>query len=174
MRRLLMNAIALTILYGNVAVALQPPPLRQAGLRVPRPAFIHDAFLMTGMFSSFSTRNNELFIAGLRGAGGARPERGRWLLLRVKDHLPLRHGVSFTQLFAAHHWDIHGRAAQRRAWAFLAARIRERHNRLHPDQPVTRVRFGIIEWPQSPKGYRAGKRSPEIRTSTWYGEPAEP
>jgi hypothetical protein len=174
LRRLLMNAVAAIVIYGNVAVGLQPRALRRMGVSVPRPAFVVDAFLITGMFSSYSLYNTDFFIAGLRTQSGLHEDRGRWIQLRVRDHFPQRHGVIFTELFAAHHWDMHGPAAQRRAWGFLARRIREHHNRLHPTRAVVRVRFGSLQWPQQPEGYRAGKTAERTRTRVWFAEPERP
>lgn len=173
MRRRLLDALVLFVIYGNVAVAWQPPPLRRS-VRVPRPGFVADAFLITGMFSSYSLFNSDYFILGQRADSGLVDDRGRWIQLRVREHFPQRHGVIFTELFAAHHWDMHGTRAQRRAWEFLARRIREHHNRLHPDRAVTRVRFGSVQWPQSPLGYRAAKTPDALRTRTWFAEPERP
>jgi hypothetical protein len=169
-RKLALHAFALFIIYGNVAVALQPAAVRKAGWTVPRPKLLHDAFLMTGMFSSYSRRNADLYIAGERTQDGRPHDRGQWIRLRIRDHFAERRGVVFTQLFAVHHWDVHGKAAQRRAWKGLARRIRERHNRLHPDAQVRYVRFGQIDWPQDPRGYRAGKVAPHVRANDWYSE----
>jgi hypothetical protein len=169
-RRLAMHAFALLVIYGNVAVALQPSAVRRLGLTVPRPAVLHDAFLMTGMFGSYTRRNSDPFIAGARTRDGREHDRGQWIRLRIRDHFAERRGVVFTQLFAAHHWDVHGKNAQRRAWQGLARRIRERHNRLHPDAQVRYVRFGQIDWPQDPRGYRAGKLAPHVRATDWYSE----
>jgi hypothetical protein len=169
-RRRLLDALALFLIYGNVAVALQPPGLRRLGVRVPRPGLVVDAFLITGMFSSYSLYNSDFFIFGRRTQTGPANDRGQWIALRVREHFPQRHGVIFTELFAAHHWDMHGRAAQRRAWQFLARRIREHHNRLHPQRAVSSVRFGSVRWPQNPNGYRAGKTRAAMRTHTWFAE----
>jgi hypothetical protein len=163
-----MHVLAAVVLYGNAAVALQPHPLRKLGLGLPRTNGLTDAFLMTGMFSSYQTRNADMFLAGERTSTGDEGDRGRWIRLRIREHFPARQGVVFTQLFAVRHWDVHGRVAQRRAWVGLAARIRARHNRLHPEAPIARVRFGQIDWPQDPRGYRAGKRAPNVRATTWY------
>ena len=169
-RRLLMDALALAILYGNLAVALQPPGLRRLGVAVPRSAFVVDAFLMTGMFSSYSSYNSDYFILGLRTDDGLAEDRGKWMQLRVREHFPQRHGVVFTELYAAHHWDMQGDTGQRQAWRFLAKRIREHHNRLHPSRAVDRVQFGSVQWPQSPLGYRAAKKPQAMRTRTWFSE----
>jgi hypothetical protein len=169
-----MHLLAAIILYGNAAVALQPRALHRIGAGLPRPRALMDAFLMTGMFSSFVTRNADLFIAGERTQDGRAADRGQWLRLSIGEHFPSRHGVVFTQLFVARHWDTFGRVAQRKAWVELAARIRARHNRLHPDAPVARIRFGQIDWPQDPRGYRAGKQAPFVRSTTWYEDGKKP
>jgi hypothetical protein len=168
--RLARNLLALLILYGNAAVALQPPALRHLGLSIPRPSWVHDAFLMTGMFGSYSVTNGDFVLEGRRTQQGTEASRGQWIALRLREHFARRHGVTFTELFAAHHWDVLGREAQREAWAFLARRIRERHNRLHPDLPVDRVRFGSESWPQSRLGYRAGKASGPVSLELWFEE----
>jgi hypothetical protein len=165
-----MHALALFVLYGNAAVALQPRALARMGIGLPRTAWLTDAFLMTGMFGSYVTRNADLFIGGVRTHDGRAHDRGRWIPIDVSEHFPARLGVAMTELFVVRHWDTHGRASQLNAWIGLAARIRAHHNRLHPDAPVARVRFGQVDWPQHPDGYRAGKRAPRIRTTTWFEE----
>jgi len=174
MRKLALDLIAIAVIYGNVAVALQPAPVRNAGLRVPRPAWLLDAFLIPGMFGSYGETNLDFVVAGLRTQDGLPADRGRWIKLRVREHFPERHGVVFTRLFAAHHWDMHGTGAQRQAWALLARKIREHHNRLHPDRAVVRVRLGSEDWPISPLGYRAGKRGDAITQRSWFIEEAAP
>lgn len=167
-RRWLLNAVALFLIYGNAIGVLQAPTLR--ALRIDRiaPHWVRDAFLLHGMFTSYSKHNADFFIAGLRTQEGTVGDRGSWVPIRLREHFAGRHGVVFTQLFATHHWDIHGKAAQRNAWRALAARIRARHNRLHPDRPLAVVRFGSEEWPQSPLGYRARKF--EAIARIWFEE----
>jgi hypothetical protein len=173
-RRVAMHLLAAFVIYGNVAVALQPRALFRRGIGLPRPDWVTDAFLMTGMFGSYVTRNADLFIGGERTHAGRLHDRGRWIPLDVGEHFPSRLGVAMTELFAVRHWDTHGRAAQHRAWVGLAARIRAHHNRLHPDAPVGRVRFGQTDWPQDPAGYRAKKHAPYVRATTWFEERPSP
>jgi len=166
-----MNAIALVLIYGHLALIVQPPKLRTV-FRMPAPAWMRDAFLMHGMFTSFSKFNADPVIAGLRTQQGNPSDRGQWITLRVRDHFAARHGVVFTELFATHHWDMHGRKAQRKAWATLAPLIRARHNRLHPDHAVSRIRFGSAYWPQDPAGYRARKK--DLQLALWFEERRRP
>lgn len=168
-RRWLLNALTVFLLYGNAIGVLESPRLRKVGVPAPAPLWLRDAFLMHGMFTSYSSRNVDFFIAGLRNDQGTSGDRGSWVPLALKEHFPERHGVTFTELFAVHQWDIYGPKAQRAAWRDLAARIRRRHNLLHPDRPIVRVRFGAIDWPQSPRGYRA-RKDEHARAGTWFEE----
>lgn len=165
-----MNLIACAILYGNAAMALQPPRFHGKRWALPTPLAVRDAFLLTGMFNSYSLRNADFFISGLRTATGETADRRRWVTLRLRDHFAQRHGVTFTQFFLVHHWDALGARAQRLAWADVARRIRERHNRLHPERPVARVLLGSEEWPQHPASYRAGKHGRAVSKRTWFVE----
>lgn len=165
-----MNTIACAILYGNLAVALQPPRVQHMRFALPTPNAVRDAFLMNGMFNSYSAFNSDFFLSGLRTREGAAADRKQWITLPLQEHFAQRQGVTFTQLMAAHHWDVFGRPAQLDAWRVLARKIRERHNRLHPDHPVARVQFGSMDWPQSAAGYRARKRAPWTRVNVWFAE----
>jgi len=167
-----MGALAVLLVYGNLAVALQPPQLGVAPL--PRPRWLFDAFLLPGMFSGYTTTNLDFHLTGLRDDRGREGDRGRWIVLELGEHFPQRLGITFTQLYAPHHREVLGAAGQRAAWASLARKIRQRHNRLHPDQPVVRVRIATLEWPIHPSGYRGGKRADTMRLRSWFEEPVPP
>jgi hypothetical protein len=169
-----MSSVAALLLYGNAAVALQPPAVRTGRFHLPCPMFLLDAFLMTGMFNSYSLVNTDLFIIGARTRTGKLVDRGLWIELALREHFVQRQGLVFVQLFSAHEWDMHGLSAQRRSWALLARRIREHHNHLHPERTVSHVAFGSLEWPQSPAGYRALKRAPVVHPRPWFSEAAKP
>ena len=113
-QRWAMHAVALLVVYGNLSTVFQPEKFglpHWAGLPTWNP--LRDAFLITGMFGEY-TRFNSLFVIAGQQSGG--PEPGRWIALDVKDHFPQRMGITYTQLWAAHHWDVHGPDAQREAW----------------------------------------------------------
>jgi hypothetical protein len=170
--RCFMSAIALLIIYGNLAVIFNTEKL---GLRgwpaLPRPFALHDAFLITGMFSGYADHNFDFFLAGHRSYEGRNQDRGAWLALDLQEHFPLRYPIVYTQLFAAHQWDMLGEATQRAAWAALAAKIKAHHNRLHPEAPIDRLRFGCIDFPQSPLGYRGAKTDASSWIEPWYADP---
>ena len=165
-RRLALAACMFVVVYGNLAVTFQPRKLglgRQPfGLWLPRP--LHDAFLLPGMFSGFFGHAFDYVLEG-------RAADGRWMRLPIKEHFPLRHGVTYTQLWAPHHREMFGPSRQREIWAAYAQQIRRRHNRLHPDLPIERVRFGVEHWPLSSQGYRARKTPDELKRTLWYSEP---
>jgi hypothetical protein len=169
MKRWIMGAVALLIVYGNLAVVFQPKKIGLKGAPgLPRPFVLHDAFLMTGMFNSYVKENWDFFIEGRFRQDG--PKRHRWAALLIEDHFPLRRSITFTQLYAPHHWDMHGSKAQRAAWSVMATKIRARHNRLHPDRAVTKVRFGTLSWPMDPRGYYAGRRPGHERRRVWFSQ----
>lgn len=163
-----MSVVGVLIVYGNLAVILHPPKIGLVSVPgLPRPHLVHDAFLMTGMFTSFTSDNFELFLEGAVEADGA---DARWMPLSLSDHFPHRYGVTYSTLVAAHHLDLGGQSAQRDAWRDVARRIRSRHNHLHQTQPVVRVRFGVRTWPRSPAGYREGRESAQGRRRVWFTE----
>jgi hypothetical protein len=165
-----MSAFALLVVYGNLAVIFNTEKL---GLpdwpSLPRPFALHDAFLLFGMFSDYSDQSFDFFVLGRRKAEPTRA--AEWVELALREHFPLRYPIVYTQLVAPHHWDMLGDGAQRRAWAELATRIRARHNRLHPDQPIDGVRIGVVKFPQSPLGYRGAKLPINTRSELLYADP---
>jgi hypothetical protein len=172
-KRWLCSALALLVIYGNVAVTLHPSKL---GLgphvpALPRSFALLDAFLIPGMFSGYTTYNYDFVIEGQRSQSGRIKDRGQFIELPLPDHFPLRYPITYTQLFAAHHWDMLGPSAQRGAWAVYGRKIKARHNRLHPEARITRLRFGILAYPQDPRGYRAAKHDGRTWKKLWYAEP---
>jgi len=167
-----MSLIALLVIYGNVAVIFNPDKL---GLRgwpaLPRPFALHDMFLITGMFSGYSDYNFDMVLLAERSHDGRDADRGAWIMLPLAEHFPLRYPIVYTQLFAAHHWDMLGERAQKRAWAALASKIKAHHNRLHPDARVIRLQLGTSDFPQSPYGYRAGKTATNGWSELWHADP---
>ncbi len=166
-----MNALAVLIIYGNCAVIFHPPKLgfrKVTGL--PRPIAIHDAFLMTGMFNSYVTYNLDFLVWGRRDDTGLEADRERWIQLHRDDFYPHRLGITFTQMWVAHQWDIHGKKLQRKGWAVQAKKIRLRHNRLYPTRQIERVRLGMITWPMSTRGYEALRKPGRTKTQHWFTE----
>lgn len=171
-RKLVMSLIAAVIVYGNAAVIFNPHKL---GLPLPNPwprSFaLHDAFLMTGMFTSFSTENVD-FVLGGRRIPRAPEQKPEWIVLSLNEMIPGRLGIKFTQLLVARHWDFLGVEVQRQQWKQAAKKIVARHNRLHPERPIDAVRIGTMEWPLSPHGYRAAKPKTGAHYRDWYNDEA--
>jgi hypothetical protein len=170
--RALMSAIALLVIYGNLAVTFNPEKLGLPGWpALPRPFALHDAFLIPGMFSGYATYNFDFLLVGLRTHQGRASDRDQWIALPVAEHFPLRFPIVYTQLYAAHHWDMLGEQGQRDAWVALSAKIKAHHNRLHPDAPIARLRIGSLNYPLSPLGYRGAKTPENSRAELWYSDP---
>ncbi len=173
-RKTVMSVVAALIVYGNVAVIFNPHklalPLESPW---PRPFLLHDAFLLTGMFTSFATENVD-FVIGGRTVPRQPDDKPEWIRLSLNEMIPGRLGIKFTQLLVARHWDMLGVWAQRAAWASAAKKIRARHNRLHPDRPIDAVRIGVVSWPLDPRSYRAAKPKQHARYRDWYNDETPP
>jgi hypothetical protein len=170
--RVAMSLLALLVIYGNIAVIFDPEKLGLSGWPwLPRPVALHDAFLITGMFSGYSDYNFDLVLLAERSQDGRSVDRGQRIVLPLAEHFPQRYPIVYTQVFAAHHWDMLGEQAQQAAWAALAAKIKAHHNRLHPEARVVRLQIGTYNFPQSPNGYRAGKSPSNGWSELWYGDP---
>jgi hypothetical protein len=166
-----MSVIAALVVYGNLAVTFNPQKLGLHWPGLPRGFALHDAFLIPGMFSGYSSANFDLLLQGQRTDTGRTRDRGQWINLPLTEHFPLRYALSYTQLSAAHHADLLGPAGQRAAWAVYGQKIKARHNRLHADAPIARLRFGIVSFPASPAGYRALKSLRTAWRHLWYADP---
>jgi hypothetical protein len=171
-QRCLMNALAIFIIYGNLSVTFQP---KRVGLPqlpgLPCPVALRDAFLIPGMFSSYLPLNFDHVLQGERLRRDGSRDPGAWITLSLSEHFPLRPSMTLVHLLAAHHRDMLGAAGQRQAWALYAEKIKDRHNRLHPDAKVGRVRIAAESFPQSPKGYRAGKNAATTSFQVWFEAP---
>jgi hypothetical protein len=172
-RRLLLSAIALALLYGNAMVALQPPQLLDLGLYVPHPGFVRHAFELTSMFSSYSPKNEDFAIYGKRTQAGRAEDRGHWIELPLREHLPRRLSITTMQLYASLPARIDGDEGRKRAWSVFARKIRANHERLHPDQPVAEIRLDAFQWPTDPRGFRAGLSPSSTVNRMWFIESPE-
>jgi hypothetical protein len=172
LRRLAMSVLALVIVYGNLSVTFNA---RRAGLgwlpRIPCPIAVRDAFLIPGMFGSFVPLNFDCVVQGQLATPGGGLERDRWVTLSITEYFPLRASMTLVHMLAAHHRDMLGASGQRAAWAHYADKIRARHNRLHPEARIARVRIGAESFPQSPDGYRAAKSAAATSFQIWFEQP---
>jgi len=176
-----MLLVGFFLIFGNIAVVFHPGKygLKDVkGLRDYLPPegkrFIHDAFLMTGMFSSYSTNNLDLVIRGHLSDADWLPEDDRWIDLPIKDHLPRTLGTEYTRLWGSHHKSTFGKKAQKQARKVFADKMRARHILLHPDQPIDGIMFGVESWRQDPSGYRAGKTPETTKFYTWHEDDIAP
>ena len=169
-RRWTMSAIALVLLCGNALVALQPQHVVERGIGIPRPEWLVKAFVVTSMFYSSSDRNEDYVISGRRTQTGVVEDRGQWVMLPLQEHIPFRSMLAGGYLRVQQHQSLEDRMAQRRAWAVLARKTRANHNRLHPDRPVSQVRFGVVDWPKDGRGFRARKVPSLVQSRVWFTE----
>jgi hypothetical protein len=170
-RRWIMSAIALALLYGNAMVALQPAELLELGLFIPHPEAVRNAFVLTAMFASDLPQNEDYLIQGRLAPADIADDQERWITLPLGEHLPRRHPITTMEIYAPYPQAIGGEPARQRAWTVMAHKIRARHNRLHPDIPVEQIRFGALQWPKDPRGYRAREVAGQTWLQLWFKEP---
>jgi hypothetical protein len=160
LRRLLLSALAATLVYANVAVIFSYRPRPRTGFwaeaHLPVPWPLADAVYLFGVFSGWRRDVTDLIVLG-QPAGA--PASDDWETLDLSRWLPQRPGKKNTLLWASRHRFSLGAEAQRRAWAHLAARLRERYNRDHPGAPVGRIAIAQETWPANPSGLGA-ERTP--------------
>ncbi len=130
----------LVVLYGNVAVILNASPLRP---NVPKVDFGLDLFNLFGVFSTYETHKARIFIEGLG------PDN-EWIALSPQAFFPQPRGEAQLRLMANRHYQAGDETAQRQAYQRLAGKILHRQNHLHPENPIKRVRFGLVTWPVHP------------------------
>jgi hypothetical protein len=162
-RRLVLSAVAGLVLVGNFSAILrgfEDVPDRST----QRLQFhLYDTFMMYHLIMSYSLWNTEAQISGHVQGG----DETAWIPLNSSEFFPFREGYVSLRLFTLRHRHMGGGPEAQR---FLAAKIRQRHNRLHPEQTIDAVAFGTWQWPVSPAGYEA-ERTPELEHySPWFSE----
>jgi hypothetical protein len=124
-----------------------------------------EPFYLFGMFHSYEPDARELIVRGFDARTG---------VLRTLDAAEFFPGsVPDRQIWAQGQRELGELILdeeQRREQLRLLRRIRERHNRLHPDHRVTRVQVGHLSWPRSPQGHEAERARGAETFELWYGE----
>jgi hypothetical protein len=152
-----LSLLALLLVYFNIAAinaqfAVNFPSLPE----LPVIDLLVDPFFLFGMFNGYERDATELSIQGLRRDGFQPLAKAELLPGPASEHaLWAQASRSVGQLLPA-------RVILAERARFLE-RIRERHNRLHPDAPVTRVRVGLLRWKRSRLG-RSALREPGKET----------
>lgn len=159
--------ICLTVIYGNLAMLLNQSPLKT---RLPAAPFSMDMFNIAGVFSYYETINRQVFIEGRVSPKAECAKAGQWIQLEAKTFLPFSRGEQEMRLWVSRQYNEGGPIAQQKGFRQLARKIRNRHNRIHPQCPLTAVSFGVLTWPRSPQGFETLKTQTRVKRQTWYAE----
>lgn len=164
--RALRSVLALALVYGNVAVLnAQFAVVYEWVPALPVIDLLADPFYLFGMFDDYERDARELVVEGY--VAGAH----EWIRLDGADFFP-------------------GSVADRQIWAqgrrklgelltdemmedeqrCLLSRIRARHNRLHPERQIEKVRVGHLSWEKSAQGHEAKRVRSEEEMVIWYEE----
>ena len=153
-RRFLMSAFMLCLIYFNAAVILNWP-LKENEMGEPFPVWApaRDLFLLCGVFSYYETTNRELTIWGL----AVSPLTGDpyWKELPREDYFTGGRGERDNRMWASRQYNKRGTEYRWQSWRFMGRRIYDRYNGLHPLEPITKVAFQMRSWPRSPEGFYA-------------------
>lgn len=167
-RRILLNFLIFLFIYTNIAVIFSPhytPYLEKRG--VPIPAVLYDTFLYSHMFISFIKVN---FDHSIEGFSSVPSEPSTWIKLNVEEFFPYGVGMRHIRMTANRYHYMKGVDEQQIVIKKLADQILQRQNRLHPDRPVEKIRFGFEQWPRNPVGYRASKLPGQVLYVELYSE----
>lgn len=142
-RRVPLSVLAALLVYFNVAALNAQFAANFPGIpALPVIDLLVDPFFLFGMFNGYERTASELTIQGLRGDD--------WQALSAREFLPgppAEHAL-WTQASRKLGELLPERVVLKERARFLE-RIQARHNRLHPERTVARVRIGILSWPKS-------------------------
>ena len=163
-QRIVLSLVAVLVIYGNVAAILRGYEGVPDRTTQPIRFHLYDAFMIYHLFTGYTTMNSEAQVLGHREDTG-------WGRIESDELLPFRPGYVWLRLRAWRHEHLFGgKRGGRTAQALLAAKVRERYNRLHPAEPIDAVAFGAWRWPSSSEGFNA-LRTPETeRFEPWFSE----
>ena len=167
--RWLRTALAVWVIYGNLAILNSQYAKRFDWLpRFPVVELFVDVFYLFGMFHSFNPEARELAVQGLPLDA---PEDGEWVRLEPDEFFIGERGRQ--ESYAVAYRQVGSLIPERiirTERARVLRRVRTRHNRLHPDNPMKKVRIGGYSWPKSPDGWEAGRVVGQEQLSIWYTE----
>jgi len=161
--RLLPSVLIVAVLYANVTVIVRPVTWQLLGWEGPPiPAWAGDALHVFGVFWTYESINRDVQVEGFRTG-----DRPRWIRLDVRELMPFSRGERMSRLWADRRIGTFPQRTREQALAFQARRIRERWNRTHPEDHLSRIRIVEQTWPRSHEGYEAEKAG-NVRRQVWY------
>lgn len=166
LRKVALSFLIVLVIYSNSAVILARSPL---AFKLPIPQITADLFDVFSVFAYYETINRDFVIQGLK-AGASPEDEKAWINLEVVDrYFPHSLGEQQMRLFLSKHY-AQGSEFHQAAYKALAAKIRERYNREHPEAQVEKVAIGYVFWPRSQKGYRALKLPDTVQQQLLFVE----
>lgn len=165
MGKLGLSFIAVALIAGSLVAMIggRTSSNSASGSRYLRP--VYHALQIYGVFSTYETNNEELTIWGL--ATNRSGMRAYWKQLAFDDYVPFGRAERNRRLWDDIHYSRSTRDGHFRAWQQVGERIRARHNRIYPADPITKVRYQSLVWPRDSTGFY-GKHGPGIwKRRTW-------
>ena len=161
--RWVFSIFAVGLLYANCAVVWNHQAARWQAPSLPIPSKVAGVFQLFGMFTSYETNNSELVLWGYTGDA---PEGTRgWKPLPTEEYFPFKRGVRRQLLWATKFFRANDLDGHARAWVRSGKQILARHNRLHPEIPISQLALESRTWPRSPAGFYALQTPDVLRTN---------
>lgn len=150
------------LIYTNIAAFLGHAYPKSLARWLPLPRELRDQFALYGVFHEYRTNGWELSLWGLPVA--AHGDTNQWRKLDADELLPYRRPHQDQRIRAMRHRaTAEPEVAEREARLVLGRKVRERHNRLHPESPIERVGLREEEWPLQASDFLAGRGNPGNR-----------
>jgi hypothetical protein len=152
-KRLFLSVIAIGLIYLNLAVLFDETINKYFGFHPPVPKGGYNALIIFGVFNRYDTNNEQLTIWGL--ATNQQTKASYWKELPAREFVPFTCGERNSRLWADMHYRNLGRQGHWETWQAMGRKILARHNRLHPEDPISQVSLQSLTWPRSPDGFYA-------------------
>jgi hypothetical protein len=145
-----MAFLGICLCYANVATIFRASYFNWFGFRLPMIDGFESGMMLFGVFSYFEDDNHAICLFG-----GDSNQSAGWRDLNSGQYFPMCVGAQQSRMWASRHLRELNSTEHWQVWLDMGWKILQRHNRLHPDQPLTRVAFQSRSWPRSAKGYYA-------------------
>ena len=146
------------MIYAN-CVAFLRTRTPSLGKWLPLHASIQNQVAIFGVFHTWETNVQELTLWGI--PAGAERATNQWRALDMGDLIPYR-PAERDRMLSLNRWHSAKNSEEQETAAllFLAEKVRNRHNRLHPETLVDKIVLRREKWILTSDGYAAGRGNP--------------
>ena len=160
-----LSLVGAVVIYLNCSVIWHPLAARLQQPALPVVPKLSSLFLLFGVFSGYETNNHELMLWGYTGDSSV-GKRG-WQPLAPQDYFPFIREERNRRLWATKYFRGNDSNHLWQAWSRYGDQILVRHNRLHPNVPVSQVGIESRIWPRSQQGFYTLMKPANLESNFW-------